>query len=237
MNSNQEFVEFDTFIAEIIRTDRSKSADIRVEEGMVSVVVPKVLTLERIHEILTKKDSWIKSKMQLQRQAAPPARKQYVSGEAFSYLGRNYRLKIVRGPFTPAKLKEGRLIVTVSEGIIYPYMIRNSLARWYKNRALTKLSDKVKRYASAVGVTPGTVSVKTFKRRWGSCTTKGDLEFNWKIMMAPNSIVDYVVVHELCHLIRHDHSPAFWYQVERVMPDYMARKDALKAGAVKFELS
>ena len=72
------------------------------------------------------------------------------------------------------------------------------------------------------------VGIKNYKSRWGSCTAEGDITFNWKVIMAPNRIVDYVVVHELCHLIHHDHSPKFWREVERFMPDYLECKEWLK---------
>lgn len=91
-----------------------------------------------------------------------------------------------------------------------------------------KIREKVRRYESLVGVETGVVRTKEFKSRWGSCTPYGDLEFNWVIVMAPNRVVDYVVVHELCHLLHHDHSPQFWKEVERVMPDYKEHKEWLR---------
>jgi predicted metal-dependent hydrolase len=87
--------------------------------------------------------------------------------------------------------------------------VQAAVVSWYRERALEKLQEKVDRYARIVGVSPSAVGIKTFRGRWGSCTTKGKLEFNWKAIMAPNRVVDYVVVHELCHLRHHDHSPAF----------------------------
>jgi predicted metal-dependent hydrolase len=107
-------------------------------------------------------------------------------------------------------------------------MIRNALVRWYKRNAELKFREKVARYADIVGVDPADVGIKTFKSRWGSCSSKGRIDFNWKVIMAPNRIVDYVVVHELCHLKQHDHSPEFWKLVERVIPDYLECKVWLK---------
>lgn len=166
--------------------------------------------------------------MALQRDMAPSSSKEFVSGEAFPYLGRNYRLKVESGPFAPVKLRQGRLVAQVPEGSQQPHMIRNALVRWYKRQAEQKLGEKVKRFAPLVGVEPTGVNVRSFKSRWGSCTIKGELEFNWLIMQAPNRMVDYVVIHELCHLIHHDHSPDFWHQVARVMPDYQHCRDWLR---------
>lgn len=79
-----------------------------------------------------------------------------------------------------------------------------------------------------MGVQPNGVGIKTFKSRWGSCTVQGKLEFNWQIVLAPNRMVDYVVIHELCHLIHHDHSAQFWKEVARVMPEYGECRQWLK---------
>lgn len=228
MMSVSEYRDGNGFIAEIIRTSRRKTASIRVEEGAVSVVVPASISVEKIDQLLVSKRLWIKEKMALQRALAPVTDKQFVSGEAFPYLGRNYRLKVEQGSFVPVKLLQGQLVVQTPEGSQQPHMIRNALVRWYKRQALQKMRDKVKRYAPMVGVKPAGVAIKSFKSRWGSCTVKGELEFNWRIMFAPNRMVDYVVVHELCHLIHYDHSPDFWSEVWRVMPDYQECRNWLK---------
>ena len=80
-----------------------------------------------------------------------------------------------------------------------------ALTGWYKTHAARKLQEKVKRYASILGVKPVSVGVSDFKSRWGSCHANGKIQFNWKIVIAPNRVVDYVVVHELCHMKHHDH--------------------------------
>ncbi|MEX1668373.1 M48 family metallopeptidase [Zhongshania guokunii] len=224
----REYLERPGFIAEVIRTDRRKTADIRVEDGAVLIVIPISLPIERVDSLLKTKRTWIKEKIALHREAQPASEKQFVSGEAFSYLGRNYRLKVEEGAFQPVRLLKGRLVVTVPKGKDQPHMIRNALIRWYKRQAEQKLCEKVERYAPIVGVEPADVRIKTFKSRWGSCTAKGILEFNWRIMMAPNRCVDYVVVHELCHLKRHDHSAEFWKEVGKVMTDYERLRTYLK---------
>lgn len=228
MRAKPEYRDAQGFIAEVIRTNRRKSADIRVEEGAVSVVVPVETSLERIDELLASKRRWIKEKIALHQEMSPPSSKRYVSGESFSYLGRNYRLKVEKGPFAPVRLLHGRLVVSVPKSTAQPQMIRNALVRWYKRQAEVKLREKVDRWAPLVGVEPSGVTIKTFKSRWGSCTAKGELQFNWQIMMAPNRIVDYVVIHELCHLVRHDHSAEFWEILRRIMGDYAECRSWLK---------
>jgi len=223
-----EFVESNGVIAEVIRTARVKSADIRVEDGAVSVVIPLNLCDARISQLLHDKRQWIQQKIWLHREAMPVGIKEFVSGESFSYLGRNYRLKVRRGKFMPMKLQQGRLEITVPGGKKDALLIRAELVRWYRSHAEIKLKEKVDRYAPMIQVKPEGIGIKTFKSRWGSCSVRGKVDFNWKIIMAPNRVVDYVVVHELCHLKQHDHSPKFWKQVERFVPDYLESKSWLK---------
>jgi len=230
-----EYIEGNGFITEVIRTNRIKSATIKVEDGIVSVVVPKQLTSDRIERLLSDKQDWIKTKIRHDREALPATQKSYVSGEAFSYLGRNYRLKINHGSYAPVKLFHGRLVTTMPEGFNH-YMVRNTLVRWYKRHAEIKFNEKVKRYSEIIGVKPAGVAIKDFKARWGSCSAEGKIEFNWKVIMAPNRVVDYVVVHELSHLKQHDHSPLFWKLVEQTLLDYRESKEWLKMNARTLEL-
>lgn len=88
-------------------------------------------------------------------------------------------------------------------------MVRNAVIRWYKRHAEEKLSEKAERYSKLMGVQPKFIGIKTFKSRWGSCLKNGHIDFNWPVMMTPNRVVDYVVVHELCYLTHYDHSTLF----------------------------
>lgn len=229
MNRTPEIIRGPGFEAEVVRSDRRKTVTIKVEEGKVSILVPRRADTDRIAALIDRKTRWIREKLLLQRQHPPPKPKEYVSGESFTYLGRNYRLKVESGPGDPVRLQGGRLMVRVPPATTQrePY-VQAALTAWYRARAAEKLGEKVARYAGLVGRSPTSVRIRTYKSRWGSCSAKGDIQFNWKIIIAPNRIVDYVVVHELCHLRRHDHSPEFWKCVERVLPDYAERKEWLK---------
>lgn len=232
-----EVVQGKGFQAEVIRTRRRKTAAIKVEEGRVSVVVPKFATTPQVEELVTKKTRWIREKLLLQRIHQAPKPKEYVSGECFTYLGRNYRLRVESGSSGSASLKNGRLVVHVPPSVQKrDHYIRNALTQWYRTHADQKLREKVDRYAKIVGVHPTSVEIKTFKSQWGSCSVQGHVLFNWKIIIAPNWIVDYVVVHELCHLIEHNHSPQYWKCVERVFPDHRKCKDWLKENGRKLTL-
>jgi len=236
MNTQIEFFKGNGFIAEIIRTNRRKTASVKVNEGKVSVVIPKNLSDTLVEELLTKKTRWIREKVFLHRQSPPSKVKEYISGESFTYLGRNYRLKVETGTPKDVKLKNGRLTVILPKSSKSPERVKDALTEWYRNHAEQKLLGKVNRYAMIVGVKPNSVSIKTFKSRWGSCHTNSQIQFNWKIIIAPNRIVDYVVVHELCHMKEHNHSPSFWRCVELIMPDYLECKEWLKENGKQLEI-
>jgi predicted metal-dependent hydrolase len=108
--------------------------------------------------------------------------------------------------------------------------------RWYQAQAEVKLLEKTEHYAKIIGVTPTRIVVKTFKARWGSCSAKGDIHYNWKIIMATNDVVDYVVIHELCHILHHNHSPQFWKTVEFHLPAYREYKAWLKLNGNLLEI-
>ena len=128
------------------------------------------------------------------------------------------------------------MVATLPDGSKSDEKVRNALTQWYRAHAEKRLKQKVQRYAKIVGVEPVSVGIKSFKSRWGSCSVKGDILFNRKIIIAPNRIVDYVVVHESCHLKRHDHSPEFWKSVERVIGDYKECKKWLKENGRGLEI-
>ena len=216
------------FPFEIIRTDRVKSASIDVEDNLVKVTVPKNLSDERIEELIKGRLLWIKQKLALQASAIVSKPKEYVDGEAFAYLGRNYRLKCAKGVEESVKLKSGYLNVTTKNGKRNSEHLKAVVEQWYRTKALSRLIDKTRRYSAILKVEPTSINLKDYKAMWGSCSPKGVVSYNWRIILAPHKIVDYIVVHELCHLIEPNHSSKYWKQVRSVIPDYENSKEWLK---------
>lgn len=212
---------------EVVRTKRKKTASIEIKDGLIRVLVPNSLTDKRVDTLLEQRASWINKKIRLQAEMPSYKAKEYVNGETFTYLGRNYRLKLVNTDTTTTRLKNGYLEVP-AQG---EKAIHASLTDWYTSHALAKLEEKTCRYAKTLSVEPSSVTVKDYKSRWGSCSTSGDITYNWRIIMAPHRIVDYVVIHELCHLVEHNHSDKYWKQVESLVPDYRERRAWLKTNA------
>ena len=212
---------------EVVRTKRRKTASIKIIDGLVQAIVPDQLSDARVEELIQKRTPWIRRKLREQSQAVTPKPKEYVSGESFTYLGRNYRLKVLRGDNREVKLRSGYLEVGLPQKS-KDGDIRNALVEWYEEHALERLTEKTNRYAGIMGVSPNSISVRDYKSRWGSCSSKGEISYNWRIIIAPHHIVDYVVVHELCHLKHPNHSPAYWKSVKREISDYEVCRQWLK---------
>ncbi len=105
---------------------------------------------------------------------------------------------------------------------------RSALEKRYREAAHSYFPERVKHYAAMLHVTYGKITIRDQKTRWGSCSSRGNLNFNWRLMLAPPRVLDYVVVHELCHRKHMDHSPAFWQKVAGILPDYKALRKWLK---------
>jgi predicted metal-dependent hydrolase len=207
---------------EVVRSIR-RSAALHIIGSDLQVRVPEHVGDERVAAFLKRKRPWIRSKV-AEIQLLPTQRtNELVSGESFPYLGRHYRLKIHEGHQVGVCLSGGYLKATIrptDQGEQRDARVQQYLQNWYRSRALERLQEKADRYAQQIGVLPAGVSVRNFKSRWGSCDKKGQVVFNWNIIKAPHAIADYVVVHELCHLIHPNHSKDFWQLVDRHDPDY-----------------
>ncbi|MDF2870759.1 MAG: family peptidase [Anaerocolumna sp.] len=126
------------------------------------------------------------------------------------------------------KLPDGKRILALETQTEDKAVIREYIADWYRRYAKDTLEMKASYYAKRMHTDYGRITVREQKTRWGSCSSKGNLNFNWKLMMMPEPIIDYVVIHELAHRKHMDHSKNFWFEVEKVLPDYKIKRDWLK---------
>lgn len=223
----------------LLRSGNRRTADIVIErDGKISVRVPRHLPEEQIDQLVEAKRYWIYKNLAEWRDlnAARVAR-ELRNGEGFLYLGSSYRLSLVTGQKEPLVLKDGRLrlrrdLVEKGDGSA----VQSAFREYYAARGLERLKKRVAYYAPKAGVEAQTVVVKDLGFRWASCGKNGRLSFHWKCMMAPPKIIDYIVVHELCHLHHRDHTEEFWNEVDKVMPDYYERKAWLKANGAALDL-
>jgi len=228
----------------IKRGKRKKTVAINITPtSQVLVLAPGFISRCDISKIVKKKARWILEKQEFFRAlAALYPEKEFISGEQILFLGRKYRLKVKQvqgGSAITPKLIGRRMFVSVSEGlsrIEKKKSIKDAVLKWYFSKSERIITKRVNRYSEFIGVKPMETKIKDQKKRWGSCSNNGILRFNWRIAIAPMSIIDYVVVHELCHLKIKNHSPDFWRLVSLAMPDYQKRRDWLKNNAGMFRL-
>ncbi len=215
------------------RTNRRKTVSIKIDEGSVKVTVPKSVSSHRIREFISKREGWIKGKLNQQISIKPKKTIKYVDGSVVPYLGKDYRLKFLTGDLLSVKMKNRSFVITIPEGQkSKPKVIKNLLENWYKKHAKIHLEEKTKKFSETMGVNPKSIMIKNYKSRWGSCSSDGELSFNWRIILTPHRIVDYVVVHELCHLLEHNHSPKYWSHVKRYIPNWKDCRNWLKENNV-----
>ncbi len=218
---------------------RKKAAIAVYPDTSVAVTVPTGTTHDSVRELVQKKAPWILEQIgDFEHLAMLDASKRYVGGETFLYLGRQYRLKIAAGEKKPSvKLVGGYFEVTVPEDV-HPEtdLIRCILCAWYKEHALQKVREAVRTYAQRLHLDSPKVTIRHQLKRWGSCTKDGTLNINLLIIMAPMTLVEYVVAHELCHLRYKDHSSEFWDLLRLVMPDYEIRKERLRKEGWRYVL-
>lgn len=222
----------------VVRSRRT-TADIVVErDGRVIVRAPAGLPDERIEDIFQEKQYWIyKTLAEWRDLNATRVLREYRNGEGFLYLGRSYRLSLVADQDEPLLLRNGRFCLRrnlVDHGEVAA--AKTAFREYFIARCRERLVQRVCYYAPKVGVTPRGVDVRDLGHRWASCSPRGNLAFHWKCMMAPPTIIDYIVVHELCHLHSLDHTEAFWNEMDKVMPDYYERKEWLKKNGAAMDL-
>ena len=219
---------------------RRKSITITVSDAChVVVQAPRGLSKGKIHDIVRKKSGWIlKKQADFRRLKERYPAKEYISGEQILFLGRKYRLKIIESKDASGSepvLTGRRIIVRIQQELLMEnrkQIIRNALLNWYHSRAAEVLMERAKRYSGMLKLVPVKIIVRNQVKRWGSCSRSGVLRFNWRVALAPVSIVDYVVVHELCHLKEKNHSGEFWRRVSLAIPDYKKRRQWLKDNPV-----
>lgn len=197
-------------------------------DASVEVIAPMDASLEQVLEKVRKRASWIRRQQRffVQFQPRTPER-QYVGGETHLYLGRQYKLKIVPHIQQQVKLYRGQLTVQSSRPRSAD-ATRVLVGQWYRDRAREKFRERLalcqQRFPNPEEVAPNGVTVMQLQQRWGSMTSSGRLILNLALIRASTDAIDYVITHELCHLHHHNHGPAFFDLLSRIMPDWERRK-------------
>ena len=204
--------------------------------GAVEVRVPLGAGEGEVRERVRRRARWIaRHQRRFAETVRPQPEKEYVNGETHRYLGRQYRLKVVasaRGPRADRVRLVGRYLEVWTSRPADPARTRALLDRWYQAKAEARLRERFDLGCQALaryGVGRPPLVVRTMRRRWGSCTPSGRVLLNPRLVLAPTACVDYVVAHELCHLVHPHHGREFYALLSAVMPDWAERKAKLEA--------
>lgn len=214
------------------RTVESEDATqprIDVDIHDVKVVLPTGSEVDS-EELLQENAQWVvekKRKYDRYREQAPS--RKFVEGESWPYLGKPRELSV--GPVEEHQVVNKQLIL--AKAAVEAESIKSELESFYRQKARTHLQERIQHYSERMGVEPRQLELRNQRTRWASCSPKQTLSFNWRLIMAPPDVIDYIVVHELAHLQEQNHTNRFWDIVSQYDPDYQAHAEWLKKNSPK----
>ncbi len=222
---------------QIIRSAKRKTIALQLKSGELVVRAPFGVTQQYIERLVSSKQAWIASKLHcyLQREkiTADHATKLEDGGRIWLY-GHKRTIQLQFTASTPVQVLDNQVVISLHPRYQklskqqHNQQIKLQLARWMKHHATMLIEAKLAHFSPILQLTPTKVSIRLYKARWGSCNSLGQLSFNYLLMMLPESVVDYLVIHELCHLQFLDHSGNFWQLVSDYCPNYQDEKQWLK---------
>ncbi|GGO75565.1 hypothetical protein GCM10011348_00650 [Marinobacterium nitratireducens] len=214
----------------VVRSRRRRTAAILIKNDRVEVRVPHWVGNDWIAAFVHERRDWIATRLSrvlLQRELHRP---EVRDGGLVPYRGRELRLRLCAGNSSTCRVIDDRLEVRLSQRIRRSAeQVADELVRdWLQARAREVLPERLQQLSRETGLVPTGVSVRGFRRRWGSCDNRGGIALNWRLILAEPQAADYVLIHELCHLRHFDHSPRFWQLVGRHCPEHRQWQDYLR---------
>lgn len=224
-----ETLTIDRLVFEVRRSTRRKTLGLTVDRGGELVLhAPEGSASDELLRWTRSKLLWVHRKLLSRAESAPQlAEPEFVSGENFTFLGRNYRLKLVRDTVAPLEFDGRYFLLCAAARAEATKHFRD----WYVRNGREWISRRVDSLSRKVGATPSRASVRDLGYRWGSCAKSGAVYFNWRLLQLPARLIDYVIVHELAHLREPHHAPEFWRLVDGALPDWRRRRDELELAA------
>ncbi len=222
------------------RSARRRSMEISISSlAQTRVVAPRFVSLETIERFIESRSDWILDNIKKKTaQAQTLVGKKYETGHEFLFLGRSFPLIVDKSANCSTKLSfSNERWYVRANAATSSAMIKNRLIKWYRREAGEIFGGRIFHFSRLMALTPQKITVKTQKRLWGSCNHQGkSINLNWVLVMAPLAVIDYVVVHELCHLEVPNHSKRFWDKVAKYMMDYKVQELWLKTHALQMVL-
>ena len=202
--------------------------EVRLQTGL-TVIVPRSYDIGRIPGLLKSKERWISRNMARCRNfQSLPARKKLSNGDTVPYLGRDLKLIERENDDGVGDVKLEGDMLAVSPGLFKNGILELALEQWYRAEAARLINERAGILSSNMGVSYKRIVIRGQRTQWGSCSRKKNLSFNWKLVMAPEPVLDYVIIHELVHLKEMNHSKSFWELVARYCPKWRDHKNWLK---------
>jgi predicted metal-dependent hydrolase len=217
-------------IDKLIRSRRRTIALMIAPDATLVIRAPMKASLDYIEKLVWQKRSWIEKKQQFVLKNLHLSKaKKFEHDEEFYFLGKVYKFRIVNNTK-----------IILADFLYFPekflLQARTRLINWYKQKAAEVIVERANYYSKITGWEFKKLLITGAERRWGSCSSRGSINFSWKLIMAPMEIIDYVVVHELAHIPEKNHSARFWNKVESVLPDYRIRRKWLKENEARFKI-
>ncbi len=218
----------------IEKTERRKTVSIFIErDGSVRVLAPASATEEKIENAIKAKEYQIFKKLAKWKELNQgKINREFVNGQSFLYLGRNYRLSILENQSIPLKISSGNFQLDKK----YLSKADKVFKEFYKDKAEQKIKERLKLIGEKFQLKPTSLKVLELQNRWASWTPKNGLNFHWKCAMAPVQVIDYIITHEMVHLKYPNHSTEFWNELDKKMPNYREHENWLKQNGVKMSL-
>ncbi|WP_417485035.1 M48 family metallopeptidase [Maricaulis salignorans] len=218
-----------------LRRSTRRTIGFVINRDGLSVTAPQRVSVRDIEAALQEKSHWILGKLAAWAERPHQRELAYVTGEILPWLGGELELQVEpRGIRTTLRRDGDRVLVTVdpeASGELRRRAIASALMRHYKREGEHFMRPRVEAFATRLERPVRKVVIRDQKRRWGSCAPDGTIRLNWRLMGFPENLVDYVCAHEAAHLVEHNHSPAFWKTVERIMPDWRIHRDEMRRAA------
>lgn len=215
------------------RSERASRSRIDVDLNGVTVVIPEGENMDP-EEFLHEKRDWVLEKHEeMENYWARIPEREFKEGETFPYLGEEYELRLSSDD--KFDVVNGQIIIP--EEKVSNSSLKDTIEELYREEAREKIHEIIREYEGEIDVKFNRLYIRNQKTKWASCTSKNNLSFNWRLMMAPENVLEYVVVHELLHLEEPNHSKRFWRLMGEIMPDYRERRKWLKENSPELVFS
>jgi predicted metal-dependent hydrolase len=206
---------------------RRRSIGLSIDDRGLVVSMPLRASERWLHRVLQDKAQWIVRQLADWEARKPPVAK-WIDGQFVRFMGEPLTLRVVASLFDAPPLLRGRQLFVHVTDPASQQVVEQAVTQWYRREAEVLFRQRIAHYAPLMQVSPSAVALSSARTQWGSCNTRGTVRLNWNLIKMPLRLIDYVVVHELAHLIEMNHSAAFWQEVAAVLPDYQRRRNDLR---------